>query len=301
MRKAYFQMHLAILLWGFTGIFGKSILMNEIMIVWYRMIMSAVALLLIMYFSKKVQFPNRKTVLKIASVGVLVCLHWIFFYASIKASNVSIALSCFSSVSLFTAFLEPIVHKQKTKWRDLLFGIVVMIGIYIIFSFQKWYAKGILLALLSAFLGSLFTVMNKRFVENNSPSAITFVELISGFIFLSFLLPFILHGFNYEFQIPRNGALSFTANTNDWLWLILLSVLCTSVAFTISMEALQKISAYTMNLSVNLEPLYSIILAMIFFEEGKTLNTGFYIGTLIVLSAVVVHTIIEYKGRKATR
>lgn len=263
--------------------------------------MSAVALLLIMYFSKKVQFPNRKTVLKIASVGVLVCLHWIFFYASIKASNVSIALSCFSSVSLFTAFLEPIVHKQKTKWRDLLFGIVVMIGIYIIFSFQKWYAKGILLALLSAFLGSLFTVMNKRFVENNSPSAITFVELISGFIFLSFLLPFILHGFNYEFQIPRNGALSFTANTNDWLWLILLSVLCTSVAFTISMEALQKISAYTMNLSVNLEPLYSIILAMIFFEEGKTLNTGFYIGTLIVLSAVVVHTIIEYKGRKATR
>ena len=174
-----------------------------------------------------------------------------------------------------------------------------MVGIYIIFSFQQWYAKGILLALFSAFLGSMFTVINKRLVAANSPSAVTFIELVSGFLFLSAILPLILKVFSYEFEIPRNGLISFTSNTNDWLWLVLLSVLCTAVAFTISLEALRKISAYTMNLSVNLEPLYSIVLAMIFFDEGKTLNSGFYIGTLIVMVAVFVHTIIEYRGRRS--
>lgn len=292
-------MHLAIFLWGFTGIFGKAILMNEIMIVWYRMIISAVALLIIMFFAKQLVFPDRKTTFRIAAVGIIVCFHWVFFYASIKASNVSIALSCFSSVSLFTAFLEPVIHKQKIKWRDLFLGLVVMVGIYIIFSFQQWYAKGILLALFSAFLGSMFTVINKRLVAANSPSAVTFIELVSGFLFLSAILPLILKVFSYEFEIPRNGLISFTSNTNDWLWLVLLSVLCTAVAFTISLEALRKISAYTMNLSVNLEPLYSIVLAMIFFDEGKTLNSGFYIGTLIVMVAVFVHTIIEYRGRRS--
>lgn len=299
MRKAYIQMHLAIFLWGFTGIFGKAILMNEIMIVWYRMIISAVALLIIMFFAKQLVFPDRKTTFRIAAVGIIVCFHWVFFYASIKASNVSIALSCFSSVSLFTAFLEPVIHKQKIKWRDLFLGLVVMVGIYIIFSFQQWYAKGILFALFSAFLGSMFTVINKRLVAANSPSAVTFIELVSGFLFLSAILPLILKVFSYEFEIPRNGLISFTSNTNDWLWLVLLSVLCTAVAFTISLEALRKISAYTMNLSVNLEPLYSIVLAMIFFDEGKTLNSGFYIGTLIVMVAVFVHTIIEYRGRRS--
>lgn len=299
MRKAYIQMHLAIFLWGFTGIFGKAILMNEIMIVWYRMIISAVALLIIMFFAKQLVFPDRKTTFRIAAVGIIVCFHWVFFYASIKASNVSIALSCFSSVSLFTAFLEPVIHKQKIKWRDLFLGLVVLVGIYIIFSFQQWYAKGILLALFSAFLGSMFTVINKRLVAANSPSAVTFIELVSGFLFLSAILPLILKVFSYEFEIPRNGLISFTSNTNDWLWLVLLSVLCTAVAFTISLEALRKISAYTMNLSVNLEPLYSIVLAMIFFDEGKTLNSGFYIGTLIVMVAVFVHTIIEYRGRRS--
>lgn len=292
-------MHLAIFLWGFTGIFGKAILMNEIMIVWYRMIISAVALLIIMFFAKQLVFPDRKTTFRIAAVGIIVCFHWVFFYASIKASNVSIALSCFSSVSLFTAFLEPVIHKQKIKWRDLFLGLVVMVGIYIIFSFQQWYAKGILFALFSAFLGSMFTVINKRLVAANSPSAVTFIELVSGFLFLSAILPLILKVFSYEFEIPRNGLISFTSNTNDWLWLVLLSVLCTAVAFTISLEALRKISAYTMNLSVNLEPLYSIVLAMIFFDEGKTLNSGFYIGTLIVMVAVFVHTIIEYRGRRS--
>lgn len=291
-------MHIAILLWGLTGIFGKAIEMNEVMIVWYRMILSAIALFIIIYFQRKIKFPDFDTIVRVCGVGILVCIHWIFFYASIKASNVSIALSCFSSVTVFTSFLEPIIHRTKFKFRDVLFGIIVMGGIYIIFSFQKWYAKGILFALFSAFLGSLFTVINKQFVSKHSPASITLLELISGFGFLTLLLPVVLPAFNYSFEIPRNGELSFTENNNDWIWLILLSVLCTSIAFTISLEALQKISAYSMNLSVNLEPVYSIILAMIFFDEGKMLNAGFYCGTAIVLLTVVIHTLIEYSSSR---
>ena len=211
------------------------------------------------------------------------------FYGAIKASNVSIALSCFSSVALFSALLEPVIYKQKINRSNILLAVVVMIGIYIIFSFQKLYALGIGLALLSALLGALFTILNKNFVSKYEPATVTFIELISGFGFLSLLLPFALNVFDFSFQFPSNF---------DWLWLILLSVICTSIAFTISLEALKKVNAFTMNLSVNLEPLYSIALAILIFDEGKDLNSGFYIGTFIVISSVFVHSFLQYKNRK---
>jgi len=211
------------------------------------------------------------------------------FYGAIKASNVSIALSCFASVSLFSALLEPIIYKQKINRSNVVLSIVVMIGIYIIFSFQKLYATGILLALFSALLGALFTILNKNFVSKHEPATVTFIELISGFGFLTLILPFALGAFDFSFQIPTSL---------DWLWLVLLSVFCTSIAFTISLEALKKVNAFTMNLSVNLEPLYSIILAIIIFKEDKVLNTGFYVGTFIVISSVFVHSLPQFKNRK---
>jgi drug/metabolite transporter (DMT)-like permease len=289
MRKAYLQMHFAILLWGFTGIFGKAIQMNAIMIVWYRMILSAVALIPFMMQTKIFVWPSKKELLQQCGVGIIVCLHWLLFYGAIKASNVSIALSCFSSVSLFSALLEPIIYKQKINKGNILLAVLVMAGIYIIFSFQKLYAWGIVLALFSALLGALFTILNKKFVAQHAPATVTFVELISGFAFLSIVLPFILPALQFNFEIP--SAL-------DWLWLILLSVVCTSVAFTLSLEALKKINAFTMNLSVNLEPLYSITLAILIFHENKLLNTGFYIGTFIVISSVFIYSWMQFNQRK---
>ncbi len=289
MRKAYIQMHIAILLWGFTGIFGKAIGMNAIMIVWYRMILSAVALIPFMVHGKKFSFPPKKDFLKIAWVGIVVCLHWLMFYASIKASNVSIALSCFSSVALFSALLEPFIYKHKFNPSNILLALMVMVGIYIIFSVQKLYSLGIVLALISALLGAWFTILNKKFVSTYEPATVTFIELISGFAFLTLILPLLLLSFDFSFELP---------STLDWLWLILLSVICTAVAFTISLEALKKINAFTMNLSVNLEPLYSIVLAILIFDEGKELNPGFYVGTLIVISSVVVHSLLQFKNRK---
>ena len=164
MRKAYFQMHLAILLWGFTGIFGKAINMHEGMIVWYRMLLSSLGLLFIILLYKKSIKLSVKNSWKISLVGIIVCLHWITFYGAIKISNVSITLSCFSSVTLFTAIIEPLSRRKKPHLPELLLGIAVMIGIYIIFSFQQLYLKGIIVALISALLAATFTIINKNFV-----------------------------------------------------------------------------------------------------------------------------------------
>ena len=288
MKRAYFNMHLAIFLWGFTGIFGKAIEMSEGMIVWYRMAISAIGLLPLL-LSRKMIIPSKKEILGISYVGMLVALHWVLFYGAIKASNVSIALSCFSSISLFTALLEPLSKKQKPRTAEILLGISVMIGLYIIFSVQKLYFAGILLAIGSALLGAIFTIQNKKLTDKHPPEVITFYELASGFLIFSTLLPVYFSITGTSFEIP---------SSMDFIYLLLLGWVCTSYAFTISLKALKKLDAFTMNLSVNLEPLYSIILAMFLFKEYNMLNSGFIAGTLIILGSVVIHSWYKWKSQR---
>lgn len=290
-KAAYFRMHLAIFLWGFTGIFGKAIDMSEGMIVWYRMAISAIGLLPLIY-TKHITIPPKNELLKIALVGTIVAFHWLLFYASIKASNVSIALSCFSSVSLFTAFLDPIFKKQKPKLPEILLGVSVIIGLYVIFAFKQIYLTGIILAVLSAFLGALFTVLNKKLTENHSAEVITFYELVVGFLVLTLFLPGYFALSNTSFELP-----SFT----DWGYLFLLGFICTSYAFTISLRALKVLDPFTLNLSVNLEPLYSIILAFILFNEQEIRQGGFMAGTAIILSSVVLHTWYKWRLKSAQK
>lgn len=288
MRKAYLQLHVAILLWGFTAILGKAISLDEGMLVWYRMLFSSVATLIFLIYIKKFQLLPVKQLIQIAGIGGLVALHWVTFYGAIKASNVSIAISCFSSVALFTAVLDPLINRKLPKRSELILGVGVMIGIYIIFSVQQLYFKGIVLSLLSAMLASTFTILNKKISGKFDPAVITFYELGTGFLILTALLPL-------WFQI--NSSIFSIPGTKDILLLILLSVFCTTVAFTLSLYALKKLDAFTMNLSVNLEPLYSIILAIIIFNEHKMLNTGFYIGSIVILSAVATHSYLKLRNR----
>jgi len=287
MKKAWFQMHFAIFLWGFTGILGKAIDMSEGMIVWYRLIISAVGLLPLIV-NRKMELPSRKEIGKITWVGVLVALHWVLFYGAIKASNVSIALSCFSSISLFTAILEPLSNRRKPKTAEILLGVTVIFGLYIIFSVQQIYLTGILLAVGSALLGAMFTISNKKLTAKHAPEVITFYELTSGFVVLTLLLPAYFMATDTGFEVP--GAM-------DLVYLLLLGWVCTSFAFTISLKALQKLDAFTLNLSVNLEPLYSIILAVIIFKEYDILNGGFVAGTLIILGSVIVHSWFKWKAK----
>lgn len=278
-------MHLAIFLWGFTGILGKAINMSEGMIVWYRMIISAAGLLPLL-INRKLIIPSRPEIIEITYVGAMVTLHWILFYGAIKASNVSIALSCFSSISLFTAILEPLSRGKKPKAAEILLGITVIIGLYVIFSVQQLYVTGILLAVASALAGAIFTIWNKKLTSRHPAEVITFYELTSGFLVLTLLLPlyFMLTGTGFE--IP---------GTMDLVYLLLLGLVCTSFAFTISLKALKQLDAFTLNLSVNLEPLYSILLAVLIFKEYDILNSGFIAGTLIILGSVIVHSLYTYR------
>jgi drug/metabolite transporter (DMT)-like permease len=285
MKRAYLLMHLAILLWGFTGILGKAIDMSEGMIVWYRMLISAVGLIPIL-ITKKIKIPPVKEAGKIILTGALVCVHWIFFYASIKASNVSIALSCFSSISLFTAILDPLSKGKKPKLSEVFLGIVIIVGLFIIFSAQQIYLTGIILALISAMLGAIFTILNKSLTDHHEAEVITFYELASGFLLFTLLLPLYLNFTSTTFEIP---------DLTNWVYLLVLGFICTSFAFTISLKALKKLDAFTLNLSVNLEPIYSIILAIILFKEHEMLNTGFYIGTVIILASIAVHSWYDWK------
>jgi drug/metabolite transporter (DMT)-like permease len=289
-RRAYLYMHIAIVLWGFTAIFGKLISLDEGLLVWYRMLISSITTGVYLYFSRGFQFPTRNQLIHLSGIGTLITLHWITFYGAIKASNVSVAISCFSTVAVFTALLEPMLSGKLPRWRELLLGITVALGVYVIFSGSEIHGKGIVLSLASALLASLFTIFNKRISRTHSPGMISFIELGTGFIFLSLCLPVWFSINNSGFAIP---------DSNDFIYLFLLSAICTTLAFTLSLKALQHVNAFTMNLSVNLEPLYSIVLAMILFQEHELLGLRFYVGSAIILAAVVFHGIITLRAIRA--
>lgn len=285
-------MHAAIVLWGFTAILGKLISLDEGLLVWYRMMLSAITMGIYIAFKGGFSRLTARQYIQLSGIGALITLHWITFYGAIKASSVSVAISCFSSVALFTAILDPLISRKSPQIRELLLGLAVSAGIYFIFSASELHAKGIILSLVSALLASLFTIFNKKISNKFEPEIITFHELGTGFLLLTIMLPV---------WMSINGSGFSFPDTSDFFYLLLLSVFCTTVAFTISLIALKKIDAFTMNLSVNLEPLYSIILAMLIFKEHETLSTGFYLGSAIILFAVSIHGYITLKSVKRTK
>ena len=238
---------------------------------------------------KRLHVPDKKTILKAVLIGIIVSLHWITFYAAIKESNVSVAISCFSSLALFTTIIDALANNKRLQLAEVLLSIAVIAGICIIFSVQQLYAKGMILSIISAFLAALFSVYNKRLYFQHDPGTITVYELGSGFLFLALAFPLYLYNGEQTFIWP---------SLHDWFYLIILSVICTSFAFTIGNYALQKLDAFTCNLTVNLEPVYSIILAIIIFKENEMLNPGFYLGTLIILASVIIHTIFKFRQVK---
>ncbi|HMH20312.1 MAG TPA: DMT family transporter [Puia sp.] len=277
MKKAFIQLHIAVLLAGLTGILGKLITLNEGLLVWYRLLLTAVTLWVLALFRRQALAISRADIWRIFGIGAIAALHWVAFYGSIKYSNVSVALLCFSAIGFFTALIEPLIFRHRIDGVELLLGIMVILGIFFIFRVDPHYKTGILIGLVSSLLGSLFPVLNRRILRRVPAATVTLYELSGGFLFLSALLPFYLHFFPVKSLLPGPG---------DWVWLLVLSWLCTVLAFSLSMNALRKISAFTVNLSYNLEPVYGILLAFAVFREDKNLTMGFYIGFCWILLAV---------------
>ena len=292
MKQYFIKLHLSILIAGFTGILGKLITLNEVFLVWYRMLITSVILLIILYIKKQLQRLPTKELAKLAGTGVLLTLHWVFFYGSIKASNVSIGVVCFSLSGVFTAIFDPLLHRRRIKIKELFFSALTLCGIALIFHFDARYRLGIALGTISSALAALFIISNKHISTKHSSTTILFYELTSGFLFLSLLLPFFLYFSSEIFVFP---------NVSNSIYILCLAVFCTIGLYTLQTQALKKISAFTVNLSYNLEPLYSIILAMIIFGEEKELNFAFYAGLGLIVLSVALQTWSFLKDRKTVR
>jgi drug/metabolite transporter (DMT)-like permease len=289
MRTAFLQLHTAIFLAGFTGILGRLITLNEGLLVWYRLLFTVIILWLLYFFSKYKTKLSKSEIWSIFGVGSVVALHWVFFYGSIKYANVSIALVCFSSVGFFTAIFEPVLSKKRTDAIELILGFLVIIGIYLIFHFDPQYKTGIILGIIASILAAWFTILNKMLVARHDAQTITVYELSGGFLAWSFILPLYLSFFPSKNIIPGWGDLG---------WLMVLSVVCTVVAFNLSIRALRKISPFTVNLSYNLEPLYGILLAFIIYKENEHFDKGFFFGLGLIVLAVMLQSLRVIKRPK---
>jgi drug/metabolite transporter (DMT)-like permease len=292
MKKAFLQLHIAVFLAGFTGILGRLITLNEGMIVWYRLLLTAATMWVLFGLMKKLKKIPLIDILKISGVGFIAAMHWVTFYGAIKYANVSVALVCFSAIGFFTALFEPLILRKRMNWVELLLGLLTLSGIYIIFHFDTQYKTGIIIGIISAVLASLFPIFNREFLKRINVETMLTWQQTGGLLTLSILLPFYLQEFPTENFIPSWENLG---------WLLVLSWFCSVIAFQLSSNALKKLSAFTVNLTYNLEPVYGIILAFMVYKENQFLSKWFFVGFGIIAIALIIHIIILAKvERKLT-
>lgn len=277
-RKGFIQLHLSVLLAGFTGLFGKIITLNEVDIVWYRMLFTTSILLV---FTGLPKVTLRKFIL-LSGCGALLGLHWMLFYGSIKASNVSIGVICFSLVGFFTAICEPLILKRRFSWMELLLSCITVAGVMCIFSFDTRYRYGIMIGIVSSLVCALYVIYNKKASVGVRSRDVLMSQMSGGLIVVSCIIPLYLMVFPSSQQV-----VVIPEGSNLW-FMLCHALFCTVGMYLLQIQALKRLSAFTVNLSYNLEPCYTIILAFLIFGEGREVNFSFYLGiTLIVLSVLL--------------
>lgn len=289
MKKAFLQLHIAVFLAGFTGILGRLIDLNEGLLVWYRLFITSVTMWILFSLTKKLKRIPWSDILKLSGIGFLAAVHWVTFYGSIKYANVSVALVCFSAVGFFTALLEPLILRVRFNWVEVLLGLIVMAGIYLIFHFDPQYKTGIILGILSAVFIAVVIILLKQLVKRINPETLLTYQLSGGLVTLTACMPFYLQYFPTDYIIP---------DANDWMWLLVLAWLCSVIAFQFSAYALKKLSAFTVNLTFNLEPVYGIILAFVVYQENELLSKWFFIGFAMIAAALIIHVIMVLREAK---
>jgi drug/metabolite transporter (DMT)-like permease len=277
MKNALLRLHTAVFLWGFTGILGRAISLSESWLVWWRMCITTISLWILFYFLKAIRKISFRDFFKIAAIGTVLSLHWLAFYGSIKYANVSIALTCLSTTGLLSAVIEPLFFRRSINMYEFVLGVFALAGIALIYITNLDFSVGIYIGLISALLTVIVSVMNKKLITGYASETITLYQLTGGFLGLSLLLPVYDHFFPSIQKIPQHF---------DWLWLVILSWFCTILTFRLYINVLKKVSAFTVNLTLSLEPVYGIILAFIIYHENKTLSRYFFFGFGLILIAV---------------
>lgn len=284
----YLHLHFIVFIWGFTAVLGKLITLNAIPLVWYRMLLATGFIFLYLIITKEKLKFSPKTLLGFALGGIIIACHWLTFFGAIKASNVSVTLAVISTGAFFASLLEPLLYGRKIIFYEVLFGLIVIIGLYIIFDVDASYTTGIILALISAFLSALFSVINGKFVAKYKASAISFYELMFGVLGITIYLA-ISGSFDAAF---------FTISAHDWIYLLILASGCTAYAFIASVHVMKYITPYTVMLTINLEPIYGIILALIVFGASENMSPQFYYGAAIILATVIANGIIKITQKR---
>ncbi len=283
LNKNLIILHLTVFIWGFTAILGQLISIAALELVWYRMLIACISLLIYHIWTKKSLKINRKDLGKLIGIGGIVALHWFFFYHSIKTSTISVALVCLSSSALFTSLLSPFYTKLKTSALDLIIGLVIILGIILIFHFETNYTSGIIYGLLASLMASIFTILNEKAVKKIEAASISFYEMLGGLAFLSAYMSLNPGAEQFQMQI---------SNT-DLFYLIILGTICTAIAYVFGVAVMKELSAYTVVLTTNLEPLYGIVLAYLIFGSKELMSAGFYQGAALILVAVFSYPLIK--------
>lgn len=297
----YLHLHFIVFVWGFTAILGKLVSLEAISLVWWRMLIATFFIGIYMQFFVAKNFISNKDKLLLLLSGSVIALHWFTFFHAIKVSNISITLACLSTGAFFVSLIEPFVLKKKIKFHEIIFGLFALLGLYFVVEsvepnfFQKSFSNnisstllGVFLALISAFLSALFSVINSLFVKRLNPTSISYYELIGGVMFFS-LISLFVYSNNWGKFIPKE---------DDWIWLVILSTICTAYAFIASVSVMKHISAFTVMLTINLEPIYGIVLAFILFNDEEKMSPMFYVGALIILITVILNGIVSVKFKK---
>lgn len=288
--KHYLHLHFLVLIAGFTAILGELITIGSFALVWFRMVIAGILMLLYIRFTNKRLIISKKLTFHLSIAGAIIAAHWITFFEAINQSNVSIALAMFSSGAFFASFIEPLFFKRKILWYEIIFGVIVIFGVFLITQGELKYINGILLGLASALFSTLFAVINGVLILKHKASVISFYEFVSGVIFITVGIFIFYGGFDATF---------FKLSTNDWIYILILASVCTAYAFIAAVEIMKYISPFTVILSYNLEPVYGIALALYFFPENEQMSSQFYYGAVLVISAVVLDAIIKnYRSKK---
>ncbi len=286
----YLQLHIIILLWGFTPVLGKLITLSSYDLVWYRLFFAIISLYGYMVWKKVNLKTDLRSLGEISLMGLVVGAHWFFFYHAIKVSNVSMALAGFSTITLFASLLQPLLLKKKFFWGDLIYGLVIAGGLTIILQFEGFYAAGVIYGILAAFTGALFGVYNGKLIAKHEATKITLIEFVVAFVFIAILK---------LIQPAETGVYISFPESSNLFYLLLLSLFCTTLAFTWSIEILKKFTPFTVIVTNNLEPVYGVGFSLLLFGETEMMSGGFYIGAVIILLSVFTYPYVQQKFIKS--
>ncbi len=286
--KSYLYLHLIVFIWGFTAILGHLISLEALPLVWYRIVIAVISLGIIFLFKKQTIKDTKQNIFRFLAAGVVIALHWLTFFWAIKVSNISVTLACLSTGAFFTSILEPVFYKRKIVLYEVFFGFIVVCALVLIFSVEHQYVTGIILGLIAAFLSALFSIINGKLVQYTPAPVITFYEMVGGVIILSLFLLF-SGGFTVQF---------FNISAVDWFWLFILGFFCTALAFLGSVYIMKHLTPYTVMLTVNLEPVYGILLAVLLFKNSEKMNFQFYLGALLILSTVILNGVVKHRKKR---